>query len=349
MGEQTPKSFIENDNFEIMSCDINDIENKNGFSKLELTAHQKTHIEALAQHIPSLIAAETISQAYIIKFPAGVPHTLMTYTDGGVGSAIMSKDGIVDHASFHALNTQALLFSAFTVMSIASGQYFLSRINNELSVIKMGIDKILEFLYGDKKAELMSEISFVKYAYQNYSSIMSANVQRAATIASLQEAKKVAMKDIEFYICDLDSTVNSKDSFDIGTTVGKAFQIKESLELSMQLLLMSNVLEVYYSQNYDQSYLQYIEKETAAYIDKCEKRMLSSFSVLSSRVRDFKGKLWEKVDKTSFEEQVGKIVDILNSSEESQLRKSLHTILQSASGEAKYYITNNGNIYLKTA
>lgn len=337
----------ENDDFEIIPCDINDIENKKGFSKLELTTNQKAHIEALAYHIPSLIAAKTISQAYTVRFPAGAPHTLMTYKDGGVGSPIMGKNGIVDHASFHALNTQALLFSAFTAMSIASGQYFLSRINNELSVMKMGIDKILEFLYGDKKAELMSEISFVKYAYQNYGSIMSTGVQRAATIVSLQEAKKVAMKDIEFYICDLNSTVNAKDGFDIGTTVSKAFQIKESLELSMQLLLMSNILEVYYSQNYDQTYLQYIEKETAAYIDKCEKRMLSSFSVLNSRVREFKGKLWEKVDKTSFEEQVGKIVDILNSSEESHLRKSLHTILQSASGETKYYITNNGNIYLK--
>lgn len=57
-------------------------------------------------------------------------------------------------------------------MSIASGQYFLSEINNNLSAINQKADKILEFLYGDKKAELMSEVSFVNFAYQNYNSIM---------------------------------------------------------------------------------------------------------------------------------------------------------------------------------
>ena len=49
--------------------------------------------------------------------------------------------------------------------------------------MKLNIDKILEFLYGEKKAELMSEVSFVKYAYQNYGSIMGCNPQRIATIS----------------------------------------------------------------------------------------------------------------------------------------------------------------------
>ena len=61
----------------------------------------------------------------------------------------------------------------------------------------------MDFLYGDKKAELMSEISFTKYAFENYASIMAHEAQRAATITSLQSAKKVAMNDIEFYIHDL--------------------------------------------------------------------------------------------------------------------------------------------------
>lgn len=348
MEEQLPENSVENDAFSITPCDI-DIENKKEFVKLHLDETQKIQLGALMQHIPSMIAAKTMSQAFVVSFPNGVPHTLMQYKSGGVGSAIVSDGNIIDHASFHALNTQAILFNAFTVMSVASGQYFLSRINNELNVMKLGIDKILEFLYGDKKAELMSEISFVKYAYQNYSSIMQNPSHITATIGTIQEAKKVAMKDIEFYIGDLDSTVNSRDGFDIGTTVNKAFQIKDSLELSMQLLLMSNVLEVYYSRNYDKSYLQYIEKEAISYLDKCEKRMLSSFSVLHSRVREFKGKLWEKIDKSAFEDKVGKIVDLLNSSEESQLKKSLHMVLQPIQQETKYYITTDGNIYLKTA
>ena len=95
-------------------------------------------------------------------------------------------------------------------------------------MMRMNLDKILEFLYGDKKAELMAEISFVKYAYQNYNSIMSHEAQRTATIASIQKAKKVAMKDIEFYMNDLDSAAKTKDNSELISTVNKAFQIKES-------------------------------------------------------------------------------------------------------------------------
>ena len=160
-------------------------------------------------------------------------------------------------------------------------------------MMKLNIDKILEFLYGDKKAELMAEVSFVKYAYQNFSSIMKFDVQRIATIGSLQSAKKVAMKDIEFYMSDLESTANSKGSGDIVSLVNRAFQIKESLELSMQLYGMSSILETYYAQNRELVYLEHIEAEVISYIDKCEKRMLSSFSILGKRISDYSGKLYK--------------------------------------------------------
>jgi hypothetical protein len=44
----------------------------------------------------------------------------------------------------------------------------------------------------------MSEINFIQRAYKNYNSIMNHESQRIATISSIQNAEKVAMKDIEF-------------------------------------------------------------------------------------------------------------------------------------------------------
>ena len=43
----------------------------------------------------------------------------------------------------------------------------------------------------------------------------------------------------------------------------------------MQLYVFSSLLELYYSQNTDLSYLTYVEADVSSYIDKCEKRMLS--------------------------------------------------------------------------
>lgn len=101
------------------------------------------------------------------------------------------------------------------------------------------------------------------------------------------------MKDIEFYMADLDSAVRAKENSDLGGLVDKAFQIQESLELSMQLYVMSALLEVYCAENYDASYIWYVEENTSTYANKCQSRMLSDFSVLENRVEDFKGNiLW---------------------------------------------------------
>lgn len=342
----------ENGVFEIEPCNTSiDLEHEAGVTKLDLSSSQKIHIGSLLQQVPSLMAAGTMANAYLVRFPEGIPYDpsmLMQYKNGGLGTAIMGDNSIIEHASLHNLSTEAALFGAFTVMSIASSQYFLAQINSELKMMNLKIDKILEFLYGDKKAELISEISFTKYAYENYNSIMSHGQQRLATITSLKESKKVAMKDIEFYISDLDSTVKSNDDSDIGSLADKAFQIKESLELSTQLYIMSNLLEVYYSQNFDPDYVHYIEEEISSYIDKCEKRMISSFSVLGIRIRDSKNKLWIKIDKPYFEKRIGQVVESLSGGEKSTIRKSLNSVLSLSSQKTEYYISNDGDVYLKT-
>lgn len=319
-----------------------------GFTKISLTNNQKKQISAALQHIPTAVASNTMTNAYILRFPDGIDHTLMSLKQGGVSSTWLDTSGhIGGTASLYSMNIEAAMLGAFSTMAIASSQYFIKQINSELQMINQSMDKILEFLYGDKKAELLSEVIFVKYAYENYSSIMTHDEQRVATIVSLQEAKKVAMKDIEFYMCDLDSAINSKAGID--DLVNNAFQIKESLELSIQLYGMSSVLETYFAQNHDVEFIKYVEQEVTSYIDKCEKRILSSFSALKKHLNDYKGKLLEKVDKSQYEKTVGEFVDSLYNGEESTIRKSLRKTLQEASSVKEYYVSEEGEVYLKEA
>ena len=319
-----------------------------GFTKISLTNNQKKQISAALQHMPTAVASSTMANAYILRFPDGIDHTLMSLKQGGVSSIWLDASGhIGGTASLYSMNIEAAMLGAFSAMAIASSQYFIKQINSELQMINQSMDKILEFLYGDKKAELLSEVSFIKYAYENCSSIMGHNEQRVATIASLQDAKKVAMKDIEFYMCDLDSTINSKSSID--ELVTNAFQIKESLELSIQLYGMSSVLETYFSQNYDVEFIKYVEQEITSYIDKCEKRILSSFSALKKFLNDYKGRLLKKEDKSQYENLVGELVDSLYNGEESAIRKSLRKTLQETLSAREYYIKENGEVYLKEA
>lgn len=321
-----------------------------GFSKLELTSDQQMQVGALLQHLPSIAATEAMTQFYTISFPNGISGKLMELKRGGYATPIIGSDGkIKASASLHPLERQAAVLGCFTAMSIASSQYFLKQINDEMKMMRLNLDKILEFLYGDKKAELMAEVNFVKYAYQNFSSIMSHEHQRTAIIGSLHDSKKIAMKDIEFYMGDLESTIGTKDGREICALVEKAFQIKESLEFSIQLYGMSSLLEVYYSQNHDADYLEYVGNDISVYIDKCEKRMLGNFSALKVLVDNAKAPLFKKIDKSVIVKQIDEFVELLNRGEESEMRRSLRTALTVTTQKAEYYMTSDGVVYLKTA
>jgi hypothetical protein len=324
-----------------------DIDFEKGYTKVRLTKNQKMQISAATQQLPGLAAGMSMTNAYVARFPDGINHTLVSLkSQGGSMSMYMDSNGkFAGTASLYPLKIQAMFTQVFSVMAIASSQYYITEINSRLQMINQNLDKILEFLYGDKKAELLSEVSFIKYAYENYASIMTHTEQRTATIGSIQNAKIVAMKDIEFYMHDLETTVNDKAN--VEELVTNSFRIKESLELSIQLYGMSSVLEAYYSENQDKEYIAFIEREVTTYIDKCEKRMLSSFSTLRKYINDYKGRLLEKIDKTQYEKSVGEVIDSLNNGEESDIRKSLRKTLHAVTTMKEFYISKEGDVYLK--
>ena len=121
----------------------------------------------------------------------------------------------------------------------------------------------IEFLYQEKNSELISSAMFARYAYGNYNSIMLNDNQRQATIASLQEVKRIALKDIFFYMNDMDSKAKvPEDHKDAISDVAYAFaQTKncgEKLNFSLDLYSMATIMEAYYSQNFEQDYLENI-------------------------------------------------------------------------------------------
>lgn len=357
---QTFRELQQNGNFDISPCDnIINIDDNPKFKKLELTSSQKIQMSALASQLPAVMAANSMSAAaaipdlYTMSFPKGLPCTLVKLKDGtGYTNTLRGLDGkFMGNAPLNKfdiskqLATQAAVLGTFSAMSVVSGQYFLAQINSELDRIKLGMDKILEFLYGDKKAELMAEVNFAKYAFQNYSAIMANESQKIATITSLQKARQIAMKDCEFYISDLESTV--RKSSDIISTVNKAIQIKESLDFALQLCVMSSVMEVYYSQNFDDNYLKYIENDISLYIDKCEKNILANFNQLLVLVQNAKSGILKKVDKDKLERGVSRVLEQVSISGESELKKSLRSGLYLSTNHSTYYLSKDGDVYIK--
>lgn len=266
--------ILKKEQVEIQPCDTNiNLGDETQFKKLELTREQKMQVSEMFRHVPGIVATGEMAKAYKVSFPNGLPHTLMVLKRGGYGSPIMENGKIVGMASFAPMLGQAVVYGVFTVMSIITGQFFLAKINKELKEINNRLDEILKFLYGDKRAELLSEVSFIKYACENYGSLMSYDMQRVATLVNIQKARKVAMKDIVFYLDDLK---NKTDRINCVSDVNEKIKLADNMvsytgqdvKLSLQLYLMCNVLEVYYGQNFEEGYLGYLETD----IQECTKR-----------------------------------------------------------------------------
>lgn len=332
--------------------DTVDLDNSQKFKKLELTQGQKIQMSALMNQLPALAGIDILSKTMLLRFPEGVQGVLMQLkSNGGFTTTLKNVETgkIAGTAWLESAAPQAVCLGAFTAMSIASGQYFLAQINNSLAQISSGLDKILEFLYGDKRAELLSEVSFIRFAYENYNSVMEYSEQRVATLISLQNAKKVAMKDIEFYLSDLSSIMGDKKSSDISSTVPKMVRTKDCLDLSLQLYTMSNLLEVYYSENYDPNYISFVQSEASVYIGKCEKRLLNCFGQLQHLLAGSKEGLFVKVNKAEYVQQIDAIVAELEASSSSPLQTTLQSALSETTKEKQYYLNREGEVYLKVS
>lgn len=332
-------------NLEFNACDDETFRHSK-LTRLESGSAQKNYIAELFMQIPKFLNVNESANIYSVKIPANFNlDNAAQFVNGLLGQLAQFKPE--ELSNYLVLAGAQVAFNAFSSMVIASRQHYLTEINNNLKAINQKADKILEFLYGDKKAELMAEVRFVNFAYENYNSIMGNSLQRTATLVNVQESRKIAMKDIEFYVSDLDSMSRVKNISELDSFMHKAYRIKDCLQLAIQLYCMSNVLEVYYSQNTDPAYLKYVENDIMSYIDKCEKKMLADFSAIQMMVKNYKGNPLKKVDKDDFINNVGNLVDLLGSGEELIKRKPVRETLRSYQKDNIYYINKEGDLYLE--
>lgn len=322
------------------------------YTHLKMKPEVRMQMSSLIHELIPAAQRAAQGQTYRVVFPEGLPQTLMKLTrQPGYSSTLVGVDGkFAGTASLIPVETVWTVQNAFTAMSIVTSQYYLNEISSQMELMNRKLDQILEFLYGDKKAELLANQTFVRYAAENYPSIMNSLPQREATLSSLQQARIIAMNDIEFYLNDL-SAVTGKTSVNFGdykNWARKAVQIYENLMLSQQLFAMSYLMEVYYSQNMDSSYLDYIDREADEYLRKCEKRVLIDLSSFKGKVSGFKAiNPFEKPDTRSIIKMIDQICEQSSSSDKHSPKNILRLALSNLQGGSEYLIDSNGEVYLR--
>ena len=147
--KQAFQELEQNGCFAVKACEsLYDLDNNSNYTRLNVTPEQQMQISVLLQNAPTALASGMLASAYTVEFPKGLPHTLTALKQGGVGSMIKGADGrFVGTASFYEMSTQAAIMGAFSAMSVATGQYFMTQINSKLKMINSKMDDILNFLY----------------------------------------------------------------------------------------------------------------------------------------------------------------------------------------------------------
>lgn len=335
---------------ELSSLDITNL------TKLTLSQSDKVKVASVFRQFLNDIPGDG-QKYYTVTFPEGLPNTLSTMKHGGLSTTIRDPNSgkILGQASLNDVTTAVQMANVISLMAAATNQYYLEEIDEKLEIISQKIDRILEFLYGDKKAELLSEISFSRYAYENYSSICKHDEQVIATINSLHDGKKVAIKDIEFYIADVNSIASTdyKSGAELEKNAERALQICKSIDMSIQLYTMNCLLEVYYSGNTDPAYITYLEDDIAAYVEKCDKRILQDLSKLEAKMEN-SGKSAIKLPGKNhsygrYLKEMRSIMNELQNQKIGEKQKELIAALDATVRAPKYVLSDSGDVYIETS
>ena len=330
--------------FQIIPCKVGEFKNDKSYKKISITGDQCNKLLSTVSMVSGIARAGLTSNAYIAKFPKGLPHTLMKFKSGGVGSAIIGDNGkVAGHASFHNISA---LTASFAILSAITSQYYLHSIDSKLTDIKSISQSILDFLETDKKSELKSEIDFVNRAVNNYDHIISNEAQRISTITNLQSTVKVSIKDCEFYANFLKRTIYRNSH--IQEDCRLAFNYKALLENSLSLYTMGSILEAYYAQNFDPKYLAGVKNDLLDHIRSFEKIIAPSFEHLKKRINNtYDTWYWKFDNRGEVLDNIYSILRAYQNKEPSRFQKTTINAFDLIFENKQYYIDGSGNVLVR--
>ena len=330
--------------------DLTSLISSNQIIEVPMNKAQKSNMLDLLHYLPQATASSTLSNAWVAKFPKGLGKAnMIRLKDGGYGTPLKVNGEFKDSASLHSLGTQGTIYGIFTLLSAVTGQYFLSRIDNQLALVNSKLDDVLNFLYGENRAELLAEIFFVKRTYENFASIMENDYQRTATISGLQSAQKIAVKDLEFYLSDIEKMAG-KQVTDFKTLCAdetSAWKALKCVELAIQTFVMANILEIYLSENYDESYTEYVRQMLKTYMRRCDTSIISSFAAIDAKFSQYHQSLFENAEaRQKYRAMIRKTLAPYKGEAESPLRTMLENALNALQSESVCYLSNDGKVYI---
>lgn len=247
---------------------IKELKKINGMSRVNMLLQQLPLSTAISQN-------NTLNGAFKVIIPDGATGTLMKYKNGLLGTPIIGENkNIVAHAGLEEIKsislTPVMLFSA---MSVITGQYFMSRIDESLSNIEKNVNEIIELIYDEKESDNLAIYNFFKYVNINLQTLIDNREMKISTLTNIQNYNNKLHSNILFYsksikrlIKDLKSV--TEDGLLAGKRLDKIQEIDNKMEeiekqqhLCYQLLCIGKVCEIQIAECYDEEYYSNLIKD----------------------------------------------------------------------------------------
>ena len=248
---------------------------------------------------------------------------------------MLRDDGnkFVGSASANPLESASIFLSCFTAMSIASGQFFLNRINSELNSISKKLDEIINLLNIEREEDLKSKINTVYKAYNSYEDSINDEALRYATLDNLFRINEAAETKLNTYKKLLDKqskkTIKKIDE-------NSVVYYYNGIKLSCCLYVLGNLVEILYSKNNTSVSLKKRQEEIKGIIERSQKETQTYFGRI------------QKKDLKKFEKKLPKLNEIINREYENNnycefieiTDKFINNLIS-----PKYYISSNNELY----
>ena len=227
-----------------------------------------------------------------------------------------------------------------SLVSVAACKYFFS-IHSQLEDINKKLTEIIDFLATDKLCELVSQLKFLQFYYNNYEYIVTNEKECSATIVQIQSTKKIALQNVLFYEKYLSRHLhNASNSKNALIDEAKSFlENAENYRYSAEVYCLSQIMELIFSQNYNKNLIQNVKKEISEIIKTVNMNLSESMGAMK-RVLNSK-----KFNKEN--DIVNRIKEYEDMSErENEYRKMLDELSERVNSHTELIIKNN-SLYLK--
>ena len=268
-------------NTEIVSSNTTDVEciHMQGYDISEYkkcSSHLCAPISDLFQYFPQILTDKINKSVTKIAFEKATKDTYKVILEKGthlaeshqikgafIGAELSDKtNDLVGQAKW--LKNDAKLsvpvgpdiaLAIFNTVSMVTGQYFMSEINDKLTDVTEGLKRIEDFLENDKRSKIKGNLKHLEYIYQNYTYIKDNSLELSSTKNLLKTMENETLQIIISYYDQIQLLMNSISINDAIKKVEKnIISISNSIlqyRTAIYVYCLINIVDIYLSNYFD--------------------------------------------------------------------------------------------------